>query len=215
MFALAVGPENSLGIAAAAVAPATTPAQSTRAPERRGKEIYKVFIFNTLQWLRKTIPYILVLSPYPRFPKLRVYLFCFSNRMLIRCIGLRRHSSRTFPTNKSDTTIPNLQRIQQNVRTSAYPTPARSDISRDSRSHALGYTGGKISSAAKLESPSPSISPGPPIMYDTIEVMFAPPSSPQRCNCPKVPSETIPRTAPADGPREGSWTMMTERAPWK
>ena len=69
-----------------------------------------------------------------------------------------------------------FQSYSRSVSKSAYPTPDRSDTSKDLKPNIRG-NGRKLntkSSISKL-SPSPSASPLPPIIYDTIEVMLAPP----------------------------------------
>lgn len=95
----------------------------------------------------------------------------------------RRQSLRTVTPSKSVQATLNASRSQPNLRmslNSAYPTPERSDTSRGTKKSARGQDDRRHvkSSISKLQSPAPSDSPPPPpppIIYDTIEVMLAPP----------------------------------------
>ena len=77
--------------------------------------------------------------------------------------------------------MPNLPRSQPNSHPSsksAYPTPDRSDTSKESKTDVRRQNSRKLhakSSTSSLVLPSPSVSPFPPVIYDTIEVMLEPP----------------------------------------
>src|SRR5579859_7722619 len=111
--------------------------------------------------------------------------YCYHHIYTNLLLGSRRQSLRTTAPPKAATATLNSSRSQPNLRSSlnsAYPTPDRSDTSRATKKSARGQDDRKShvkSSASKLVSPAPSESPPPPplpIIYDTIEVMLAPPA---------------------------------------
>ena len=107
------------------------------------------------------------------------YIIKFCSQLIVYK-GFRRHL-RNIPNAKSGVSKSNLPRLQltsHHSSNSAYPTPDRSVTSKESNANARSHNGRNLHtkpSVSKLALPSPSVSPLPPIIYDTIEVMLEPP----------------------------------------
>ena len=116
--------------------------------------------------------------------------------ILTALLGRRRRSLRNLAPIKSEIphSIARSRNILRTYSNSPYPTPDQSEISRNSGKHGAtsSVNGESVTPAAisKVLPPTPSVSPPPPIIYDTIEVMLGPPL--EYCEAQKVHSKVMP-----------------------